>query len=125
MNVEADAAHVMAEIRTFRRRLDELAAMQQDGAPDPAVGQDGAPQDSGWQLRTRQDVLEAVRETIETADRAGGVTFNHMPNVRIRLEPGGRRAHLEKRQKTGWHSTPLEPEDLEDLEQILRAAGEW
>ena len=43
MSIEADAAHVMAEIRTFRRRLDELAAMEQDSAPDPAVHRDGTP----------------------------------------------------------------------------------
>ena len=33
MSVEADAAHIIAEIRTFRRRLDELAETEQDDAP--------------------------------------------------------------------------------------------
>ena len=70
-------------------------------------------------------MLQVVRETIKSADRAKGVTFCHMPDVRIRLEPGGRRAHLEKRQEDEWRSTPLEPEDLEDLILILAEAEEW
>ena len=115
MSVEADATHIIAEIRTFRRRLDELAETEQDDAP----------QDSGWQLRTRQDVLQVVRETIKSADKARGVTFCHMPDVRIRLEPGGRRAHIEEKQEGEWHSSPMEQEDLEDLDHILTEAGKW
>ena len=137
MNADADAAHIMAEIRTFRRQMDELAALTEGSAKqDLATANAGCSPEYGEQLEARENVLQAAREVVEgtTSEMVEGtatfrqVTFRDLPNVRIRLEanPQGRtqEALLEKRGEKGWSSGPMDPQDAEDLEWLLRAIGE-
>ena len=130
MNADADAAHIMAEIRTFRRQMDELAALTEGSAKqDPATANAGCSPESGGQLEARQSVLQAAREVVEVTTTFRQVTFRDLPDVRIRLEanPQGRtqKALLEKHGEKGWSSHPMDPQDAEDFEWLLRAIEEW
>ena len=131
MNADADtdAAHIMAEIRTFRRRLDELTALAEGGLDhDPAVSKNGAPADSGWELDSREKILQEIREVVEETTTFRQVTFRDISDIRIRLEANPQgfplAALLEKRGEKGWSSNPMDPQDAEDLEWLLSAIEE-
>ena len=68
-------------------------------------------------------------EVVEVTTTFRQVTFRDLPDVRIRLEanPQGRtqKALLEKRGEKGWRSHPMDPQDAEDFEWLLRAIEEW
>ncbi len=93
-DVDTDAAHIMAEIRTFRRQMDELAALTEGSAKqDPDAGCSPEP---GGQLESRENVLQAAREVVEGTTTFRQITFRDLPDIRIRLElrpdgPAGRR----------------------------------
>ena len=136
MNADADAAHIMAEIRTFRRQMDELAAITEGSAKQDPAHDAGCSPESGGQLESKENILQAAREVVEgtTSEMVEGtstfrqVTFRDLPDVRIRLEASqqGRtqEALLEKRREKGWSSDPMDPQDAEDLEWLLRAIEE-
>ena len=124
MTTQANAAHVLAEIRSLHRRVGELSALD-DGRlqQDPAITPEGEPNDSSWELDSAGKLTQAVHELVQNVTAKTVINFRDIPDVRVRLirqGPQVQEAHLETQIQNHWISTPLEQDDLQDIQWLLQ-----